>query len=66
MTKKQYRRRAMETFRAFAKKNGTKLHYTDRIATPKWGAVITIGPHKGAILRSYEQALDTINAIING
>ena len=66
MTKKQYKRKAMEIFRAFAKKNGGKFHYTDRINTPKWGSIITIGPHKGKALRSYEQALDTINAIING
>jgi hypothetical protein len=43
-----------------------KKMITDRIGTPKWGSVISTGPHKGEVLRSYQQAWDTINAVING
>lgn len=70
MTKKQYKRRVMETLRAFnrieVKSVTNKKMMTDRIVTPKWGAIISTGPHKGEILRSYEQAWNSINAIING
>lgn len=67
MTKKQYKRRVMETFRTFKLKYAPdKKMVTDRINTPKWGAVIPLGPHKGEVLRSYEQAWDSINAMING
>lgn len=70
MTKKQYKRRVMETLRTFnqskAKSVMRKRMMTDRIGVPKWGAIISTGPHKGEVLRSYEQAWDSINAIING
>lgn len=67
MTKKQYKRRVMETLRIFKSKYvPDKKMITDRISTPKWGAIILTGPHKGEVLRNYEQAWDTINAIING
>lgn len=67
MTKKQYKRRVMESIRTFRSKyvfDGKII--TDRISTPKWGSVISTGPHKGEALRSYQQAWDTINAVING
>ncbi len=70
MTKKQYKRRVMETLRMFnqskVKSVTRKRMMTDRIGVPKWGAIISAGPHKGEVLRSYEQAWDSINAIING
>ncbi|MDC0697738.1 hypothetical protein [Blautia wexlerae] len=67
MTKKQYKRYAMKALRTFkAKYVPDKKMITDRISTPKWGAIILTGPHKGEVLRSYEQAWNTINAIING
>lgn len=67
MTKKQYKRNAMNVFRIFkAKYMPDKKMITDRISTPKWGSVIPAGPHKGEVLRSYQQAWDSINAIING
>ena len=67
MTKKQYKRNTMKAFRIFkAKYVPDKKKITDRIGTPKWGSVISAGPHKGEILRSYQQAWDTINAVING
>ena len=67
MTKKQYKRRAMEALRAFKVKYAPdKKIVTDRIGTPKWGTVIPTGPHKGEVLRSYQQAWDIINAVING
>jgi hypothetical protein len=67
MTKKQYKRRVMETFRTFKMKYvPDEKMITDRIGTPKWGYVIPAGPHKGEVLRSYQQAWDTINAVING
>lgn len=67
MTKKQYRRYVMKTLRIFkAKYVPDKKMITDRIGTPKWGSVIPTGPHKGEVLRSYQQAWDTINAVING
>ena len=56
----------METFRRLSKKTGQKIHNTDRINTPKWGTVIPAGPNKDEVLRSYQQAWDTVNAIING
>lgn len=67
MTKKQYKRYVMKTLRIF-KTNYVpdKKMITDRISTPKWGSVISTGPHKGEVLRSYQQAWDTINAVING
>ncbi len=67
MTKKQYKRRMMESLRTFRSKyvpDGNMI--TDRINTPKWGTVIPTGPHEGEVLRSYQQAWDTINAVING
>lgn len=67
MTKKQYKRNAMKAFRIFkAKYMPDKKMITDRISTLKWGSVIPTGPHKGEVLRSYQQAWDTINAVING
>ena len=67
MTKKQYKRYAMKALRTFkAKYVPDKKMITDRISTPKWGVIILAGPHKGEVLRSYEQAWNTINAIING
>lgn len=67
MTKKQYKRCAMKTLRTFKTKYvSDKKMITDRIGTPKWGSVISTGPHKGEVLRSYQQAWDTINAVING
>lgn len=67
MTKKQYKRHAMKALRIFkAKYVPDKKMITDRIGTPKWGSVIPTGPHKGEVLRSYQQAWDTINAVING
>ena len=67
MTKKQYKRRAMESLRTFKSKYvPDKKMITDRIGTPKWGTVIPTGPHKGEVLRSYRQAWDSINAVING
>lgn len=67
MTKKQYKRYVMKTLRRLKVNYAPdKKMVTDRISTPKWGAVISIGPHKGEVLRSYEQAWNTINAIING
>lgn len=56
--------KALRTFKA--KYVPDKKMITDRISTPKWGAIILTGPHKGEVLRSYEQAWNTINAIING
>ena len=47
MTKKQYKRRVMETFRTFKMKYvPDEKMITDRIGTPKWGYVIPAGPHK--------------------
>nr|DAT54676.1 MAG TPA: hypothetical protein [Caudoviricetes sp.] len=67
MTKKQYKRCAMKALRTFKTKYvPDKKMITDRIGTPKWGSVIPTGPHKGEVLRSYQQAWDTINAAING
>lgn len=67
MTKKQYKRCVMEALRIFKVKYvPDKKMITDRIGTPKWGYVIPAGPHKGEVLRSYQQAWDTINAVING
>lgn len=67
MTKKQYKRHAMKAFRIFKVKYvPDKKMITDRIGTPKWGSVIPTGPHKGEVLISYQQAWDTINAVING
>lgn len=67
MTKKQCKRRVMETFRTFKSKYAPdKKMVTDRVNTPKWGTVIHSGPHKGEVLRSYQQAWDSINALING
>lgn len=67
MTKKQYKRCVMEALRIFKSKYvPDKKMITDRIGTPKWGSVIPTGPHKGEVLRSYQQAWDTINAVING
>ena len=66
MTKKQYKRYAMKALRTFKTKYvPDKKMITDRISTPKWGAIILTGPHKGEVLRSYQQAWDTINAVIN-
>lgn len=67
MTKKQYKRCAMKALRTFKTKYvPDKKMITDRIGTPKWGSVILTGPHKDEVLRSYQQAWDTINAAING
>ena len=67
MTKKQYKRRVMEALRAFKVKYvPDKKMITDRIGTPEWGTVIPTGPHKDEVLRSYQQAWDSINAVING
>lgn len=67
MTKKQYKRRVMETLRGFkAKYVPDKKMTTDRISAPKWGTVIPSGPHKGEVLRTYQQAWDTISTVING
>lgn len=66
MTKKQYKRRMMESLRIFRSNYvPDEKMITDRISTPKWGTVISTGPHKGEVLRSYQQAWDTINAVIN-
>lgn len=46
MTKKQYKRYAMKALRTFkAKYVPDKKMITDRISTPKWGAIIFTGPH---------------------
>ena len=45
MTKKQYKRRVMESLRTFKSKYvPDKKMITDRIGTPKWGTVIPTGP----------------------
>lgn len=70
MTRKQYRRKMMQLqrdFTAWAKKNGYEYSKnTDRVNTPNWGCVITVGPHKDEILRSYAQMWDTIEYIFKG
>ena len=67
MTKKQYKRCVMKVLRTLKTKYAPdKKMITDRISVPKWGTIISTGPHKGEVLRSYQQAWDTINAVING
>lgn len=70
MTRKQYRRKMMQLQRALGfwlKKNGHAYSKnTDRVNTPNWGCVITVGPHKGEILRSYAQTWDTIEYVFKG
>jgi hypothetical protein len=57
----------MKALRAFKVKYvPDKKMMTDRISVPKWGTVILIGSHKGEVLRNYEQAWNTIDAVING
>lgn len=70
MTRKKYRRKMMQFQRsltAWAKERGLVYSKnTDRVNTPNWGHVITVGPHKGEILRSYAQAWETIEYTFKG
>lgn len=68
MTRKQYKRKMMQFQRnvtAWAKQNGYAYgKNTDKINMPNWGRVITTGPHKGEILRSYAQAWETVKDVL--
>lgn len=64
MTRKQYVRKMMQVQRTiykYAKENGLKkAQKPDRVLTPNWGTIITVGSHKGERLCSYRQAWDII------
>jgi hypothetical protein len=61
MTRKQYRRKAMQLMRninKYAKENGIKTSKrTDRIAVPNWNAMSEIN---GTPIRSYNQAWELL------
>lgn len=64
MTRKQYKRKMMQLQRNINKyaeeKSLPKSKNTDRVSTPNWGTIITIGSQKGEILTSYKQAWEII------
>lgn len=64
MTKKKYISKVRQMQRnldRYAKDNGThRISRADEVSIPKWGSVIGDGRHKGEIMRSYQQAWDTL------
>ena len=64
MTRKQYTRKVMRLQRninKYGEENGmSKSKATDKVKTPKWGTIITVGSQKGETLTSYKQAWEII------
>lgn len=70
MTRKQYvakMRQFQRNVAKYAKENGLPVpKSSDRVLTPRWGSVVTIGSHKGEMLTSYAQAWDIIEETLRG
>lgn len=70
MTRKQYRRKMMQLLRNIKKYNEEnelcKFKNTDRVSTPKWGTLITIGTQKGEILTNKPDTFRHCNAAVDG
>lgn len=68
MTKKKYVskvRQMQRNLARYAKENGChKVTKAEEVNTPKWGEEILVGRHKGEILRSYQQAWDTLYDVL--
>lgn len=64
MTKKRYVskvRQLQRNLARYAKENGSnKIPQAEKVGTPRWGSEILEGRHQGEILRSYQQAWDTL------
>lgn len=70
MTRKQYRKKVRQLQRNIARyakeTGGRRVTHADRVNIPIWGSVIPLGSHQGEVLRSYQQAWDSIADVMRG
>ena len=68
MTRKQYEKKVRQLQRnlyRYAKENGTKVtSKADIVGRPKFGTIISVGIHKGEVLKSYQQSWDILYFIL--